>query len=137
MSEEGRIAPNARTFALLIDAASRAGLPRFAFDAFDAMRAAGVEVSLVTYNRLIRAAGGDGETTGAAALDASGGVKTARALLAEIVNNTQLEPDVYTYGSVLGTYFPITTHRLPYCPYSYQKGRLASDCLSIHRDIQD
>jgi pentatricopeptide repeat protein len=128
MSEEGRIAPNARTFALLIDAASRAGLPRFAFDAFDAMRAAGVEVSLVTYNRLIRAAGGDG---------ASGGVKTARALLAEIVNNTQLEPDVYTYGSVLGTYFPITTHRLPYCPYSYQKGRLASDCLSIHRNIQD
>ena len=51
--------------------------------------------------------------------------------------------------------FPITTFRLPDCPYSYQKGlfpltvcpyiaiysyqkgRLPSDCLSIHRDIQD
>ena len=31
--------------------------------------------------------------------------------------------------------FPITTFRLPDCPYSYQKGRLTSDCLSIHRDV--
>ena len=30
---------------------------------------------------------------------------------------------------------PITTFRLPDCPYSYQKGRLPSECLSIHRDI--
>ena len=49
--------PNRRTFALLIDAAVRAGLPSFAFDAFDAMREVGVEVTLSTYNRLIRAAG--------------------------------------------------------------------------------
>ena len=103
MSEEGRVAPNARTFALLIDAATRAGLPRFAFDAFDAMRAAGVDIPLMTYNRLIRAAGGDGDGTSVQALDQSGGVQTARALLNEIRDKTDLEPDLYTYGSVLGT----------------------------------
>jgi hypothetical protein len=31
--------------------------------------------------------------------------------------------------------FPCTTFRLCDCPYSYQKGRLTSDCLSIHRDV--
>jgi pentatricopeptide repeat protein len=125
MADEGRVAPNARTFALLIDAAARANLPRFAFDAFDAARAAGVDVPLSTYNRLIRAAGGDGaetfdETSGLeyvagsiygsnnksasmASLKASGGVAVARALLAEVRDNTPLEPDVYTFGSVLGT----------------------------------
>ena len=128
MADEGRVAPNARTFALLIDAAARANMPRFAFDAFDAARAAGVDVPLSTYNRLIRAAGGDGaetfdERTGLeyvagyssyssedassnarrASLKASGGVAVARALLAEVRDNTPLEPDVYTFGSVLGT----------------------------------
>ena len=125
MADEGRVAPNARTFALLIDAAARANLPRFAFDAFDAARAAGVDVPLSTYNRLIRAAGGDGAETfdensgleyvagsiygstnksaSRASLKASGGVAVARALLAEVRDNTPLEPDVYTFGSVLGT----------------------------------
>ena len=42
-----------RAGALLIDAAARANLPRFAFDAFDAARNAGVDVPLSTYNRLI------------------------------------------------------------------------------------
>jgi hypothetical protein len=59
MADEGRVAPNARTFALLIDVAARSNAPQFAFDAFDAMRESGVDVPLMTYNRLIRAAGGD------------------------------------------------------------------------------
>ena len=130
MMEEGRVAPNARTFALLIDAAARANLPRFAFDAFDAARAANVDVPLSTYNRLIRAAGGDGADLlddgldavadtiassanrarqgtngggGSPSLNASGGVAVARALLAEVRDNTPLKPDVYTFGCVLGT----------------------------------
>ena len=138
MADEGRVAPNARTFALLIDAAARANLPRFAFDAFDAARNAGVDVPLSTYNRLIRAAGGDGAELFDDGLDAvadaiapesrrssrdrssgdtpderdasrrhadtpSGGVAVARALLAEVRDNTPLEPDVYTFGCVLGT----------------------------------
>jgi hypothetical protein len=140
MADEGRVAPNARTFALLIDAAARANLPRFAFDAFDAARAAGVDVPLSVYNRLIRAAGGDGAALFDDGLDAvadaiapardrssqtdrsslgdrddacvasrrhavtpSGGVAVARALLAEVRDNTPLEPDVYTFGCVLGT----------------------------------
>ena len=128
MADEGRVAPNARTFALLIDAAARANMPRFAFDAFDAARAARVDVPLSVYNRLIRAAGGDGAEPFDDGLDAvadaiasraivsadrsshapsrfrnaSGGVAVARALLAEVRDNTPLEPDAYTFGCVLG-----------------------------------
>jgi pentatricopeptide repeat protein len=90
MTGDGKVVPNRRTFALLIDAAVRAGLPSFAFDAFDAMRAAGVEVTLSTYNRLIHAAGMK-----------PNGVATALKLFEEIKARADVAPDEYTYGSLL------------------------------------
>ena len=90
MMEDGRIVPNKRTFALLIDAAVRAGLPSFAFDAFDAMRDIGMEVTLSTYNRLIHAAGLK-----------QNGVKEALGIFEEIKSRADVVPDEYTYGSLL------------------------------------
>ena len=71
MVADGAIAPNKRTFVLLIDAATRAGKPELAFDAFDAMKKCVTAVTAVTdvtdvtdaddvvgldvYNRLIHA----------------------------------------------------------------------------------
>ena len=90
MTDEGRVEPNARTFALLIDAATRAGRPEYAFDAFEAMRASDADIPLATYNRLIRAAG-----------QRPDGVAIATRLLAEIRSDPRLEPDAYTWGSAL------------------------------------
>ena len=90
MTDEGRVEPNARTFALLIDAATRAGRPEYAFDAFEAMRASDAEIPLATYNRLIRAAG-----------QRPDGVAIATRLLGEIRADARLEPDAYTWGSAL------------------------------------
>ena len=90
MNGDGKVVPNRRTFALLIDAAVRAGLPSFAFDAFDAMRNGGVEVTLSTYNRLIHAAGMKPD-----------GVPVAMQLFEEIKSRADVAPDEYTYGSLL------------------------------------
>lgn len=90
MTDEGRVEPNARTFALLIDAATRAGRPEYAFDAFEAMRASDADIPLATYNRLIRAAG-----------QRPDGVAIATRLLAEIRSDPRLKPDAYTWGSAL------------------------------------
>ena len=90
MTDEGRVEPSARTFALLIDAATRAGRPEYAFDAFEAMRASDADIPLATYNRLIRAAG-----------QRPDGVAIATRLLAEIRSDPRLEPDAYTWGSAL------------------------------------
>ena len=90
MTDEGRVEPNARTFALLIDAATRAGRPEYAFDAFEAMRASDADIPLATYNRLIRAAG-----------QRPDGVAIATRLLAEIRSGSVLKPDAYTWGSAL------------------------------------
>jgi len=92
------VVPNRRTFALLIDAAVKAGEPSYAFDAFEAMRDGGVEVTLTTYNRLIHAARGSNKGGSKKAVD---GLATAMKLFAEIKARDDVEPDEYTYGSLL------------------------------------
>ena len=105
MVADGAIAPNKRTFVLLIDAATRAGKPELAFDAFDAMKKCVTAVTDVTdvtdaddvvgldmYNRLIHACAARGFD----------GLRRALELFEEVKTSRSLEPDEYTYGSVLG-----------------------------------
>ena len=109
MVADGAIAPNKRTFVLLIDAATRAGKPELAFDAFDAMKkSSGLSMSSATssatssdaddvvgldvYNRLIHACAAKGPD----------GLRRALDLFHEVKTTNSLTPDAYTYGSVLG-----------------------------------
>ena len=114
MADDGAIAPNKRTFVLLIDAAVRAGKPELAFDAFDAMKKsssvwsssslsssssssysssdADDVVGLDVYNRLIHACAARGPD----------GLRRALELFEEVKHSPSLAPDEYTYGSVLG-----------------------------------
>ena len=106
MVADGAIAPNKRTFVLLIDAATRAGKPELAFDAFDAMKKSfsstssatssssddGDVVGLDVYNRLIHACAAKGPD----------GLRRALDLFHEVKSTPALAPDAYTYGSVLG-----------------------------------
>lgn len=88
MVAEGTIAPNARTFALLVEAAGASGSPALARDALASAEAAGVDVSLATRNQFIAASGAD--------------VSAALEALEAIEKRAGLEPDVFSYGGVLG-----------------------------------
>ena len=116
MAADGKIAPNKRTFSLLIgefifisttwaieltscfvktDAATRASRPDLAFDAFESMRTSGdVEMGLDVYNRLIHACGSRPD-----------GLRRALGLFEEIKADESMEPDAYTYGSLLVSLF--------------------------------
>jgi len=95
LRESGDVEPDKNTFALLIDAASKAGRPELAFDAFTQMRESGLQVELSTLNRLIHATGlnaKEDETAVQAGLE-----------LYNAMGKLGVQPDVITYGSLIST----------------------------------
>lgn len=95
LRESGDVEPDKNTFALLIDAASKAGRPELAFDAFTQMRESGLEVEISTLNRLIHATGlnaKEDETAVQAGLE-----------LYNAMGKLGVQPDVITYGSLIST----------------------------------
>lgn len=66
-----------------------------AFDAFESMRTSGdVEMGLDVYNRLIHACGSRPD-----------GLRRALGLFEEIKADESMEPDAYTYGSLLVSFY--------------------------------
>ena len=90
MQNEGRVAADEVTFNALISAACKGGLPSYAFDAFDAMKGAGIKASLRTYNELIHAAGLRGVAGAEAAFEVYDSMRMAGEL-----------PDTITFSSLI------------------------------------
>ena len=91
----GDMSPDKNTFSLLIDAASKAGRPELAFEAFTQMREAGFEVDISSLNRLIHA-------TGINAKEDDTAVQAGLELY-DAMSRLGVQPDVITYGSLIST----------------------------------